>query len=183
MEKVDVKQDDRVMHFWVKPDVLLNDVYARTSFIGKSKRLEDGRSLLDEISFSHDEAYTLLNPLLSAGGSEIYLLLSRWNSKLPEGYEAYAYKPTEDVNDVEGTKDCLYLAIWGTANTIHAVKAIATQIYEALVNYVMWKWLLLKVPKEAMLYHELYQSNLIAIENAISKMSFSGIGQVKRHIY
>lgn len=177
------KGDITMFHFWYKTKNIFDDLYSRTSFIGKHRKLENGDNMLEDISFSRDEAETLFDPLLRQAMSKVYFPISVHNRELPQQYETYAYDSSTDLNEISDTRHSVYYAIKTKDGNKHLAEAVDTAIYEALINYVLWQWLLIANPQEALIYESKYNGHLSDVRSEVSKLASFGIGQVTRHIY
>lgn len=177
------KRDTTMFHFWYKTRGIFEDIYNRTSWIGSKRKDEAGVSLIDGISFSSDEAETLFDPFLRQAMSKVYFPISLYNRELPDDYETYKYSSDTDINSMLDTRDSVYYAIKTKGGNKHLAEAVDTAIYEALINYVIWQWLLIVSPQEAVIYGEKFNNHLADVRSGVSKMAGFGIGQVRRHIY
>ena len=94
-----------MVHFWYKTEDIFNDVYNRTSWIGKHRLDGEGNNMIEPISFSKDEAHTLYMPFLRDAAREVYMAISSHNNDLPRDYKTYAVDSDTDTNNINDSKN------------------------------------------------------------------------------
>ena len=92
-----------MVHFWYKTEDIFNDVYNRTSWIGKHRLDGEGNNMIEPISFSKDEAHTLYMPFLRDAAREVYMAISSHNNDLPRDYKTYAdiFSDCKGINQIK----------------------------------------------------------------------------------
>lgn len=173
-----------MVHFWYKTKDIFDEVYNRTSWIGKHRLDGEGNNMIEPISFSKDEAHTLYKPFLKGAASEVYMAISSHNNDLPRDYRTYAVDSNTDINDITDSKDSVYFAIQSDGGDLHLMEAVDTAIYEAIINYIIWKWLLISnTPEAQKVYFPLYKDAMGQMKDGVRKLACFAIGRVTRHIY
>lgn len=173
-----------MVHFWYKTEDIFNDVYNRTSWIGKHRLDGEGNNMIEPISFSKDEAHTLYMPFLRDAAREVYMAISSHNNDLPRDYKTYAVDSDTDTNNITDSKKSVYFAIQSDGGDLHLMEAVDTAIYEAIINYIIWKWLLISnTPEAQKVYFPLYKDAMEQMKDGVRKLACFAIGQVTRHIY
>lgn len=178
------KTDNNIVHFWYKTADIFEDVYNRTSWIGKHRTDNEGNNMIEPISFSRDEAHTLYMPFLRDAASEVYMAISSYNIDLPRDYKTYAVDSSTDINNITDSKHSVYFVVHSEGGDLHLMGAVDTAIYEAIINYIIWKWLLISnTPEAQKVYFPLYKDAIEQMKDGVRKLACFAIGQVTRHIY
>ena len=112
------------------------------------------------------------------------MAISSHNNDLPRDYRTYAVDSNTDINDITDSKDSVYFAIQSDGGDLHLMEAVDTAIYEAIINYIIWKWLLISnTPEAQKVYFPLYKDAMGQIKDGVRKLACFAIGRVTRHIY
>ncbi len=179
------KVEGNRVHFWYKINELFDDIYGRTSYLGASRKKDTGESLIDEISFSEDEAKTLYRPYLQNAQSEVYDDLTKYVMRTGVDATTYEYNSNTDINGVADSKGSVYYMFEMLSADLRLVGATDTAIREALINYVIWKWLEVAYPSDAQTYANGYLVSINKVKERFAKMDVAGsngvVGDIVKH--
>lgn len=179
------KVENNRVHFWYKIDELFNDIYGRTSYLGARRKKDTGESLIDEISFSEDEAKTLYKSYLQNAQSEVYDDLTKYVMRTVVDATTYEYDRDTDINGVADSEGSVYYMFEMLSADLRLVGAVDTAIREALINYVIWKWLEIAYPNEAQIYANGYLASMSKVRERFAKMDIAGsngvVGDIIKH--
>lgn len=82
-----------VLHLWYKIDMIREEIDKRTSYLGKLRRAEEAKHLLDLIQLSTDE-YDMFVPFAKAAMADIFDIL---HSYMPKREKAYWWREGRDT--------------------------------------------------------------------------------------
>ena len=133
---------------------LLNQVNKRTSYIGRSRKTQDGVHQLLDLALTSDDKSILIDMGTEASG---YVF---------ERINGYTHNQTDcHVVDNDGIKYKIYMPLWFNNN---AIQMLGSSILEALINFVMFRWFTLVYPDEAKYYADMNDANLNNITQRIN---------------
>lgn len=191
-------EQSELLHLWYKLDVLREEIEKRSSYLGKFRRTEEAKHLLDLISMTIDEEDLFLS-FAKAAMSDVFEAFEMYAPKARKGYfwrdgsdtntvvidnesaDVVYFKrgdyvlydnelyiavrdgSSEDllcnIFPIEDYRDSIHYAIsWDCdKSNISMIDPLETDVFEALVARIIYKWLCYSYPDEAQRY--LYEYN------------------------
>lgn len=140
-----------ILHFWYKLDWLREEIDKRTAYLGKMRRTEETKHLLDLINMTSDED-DMFVPFAKSSMADVWDALSKYAPKQDEAYWWNEGKTTIVINtdtnaeaiefhagDYVLLNGALYMAIADGTSEDYEGKLIPTEDYRKSIHYgILW---------------------------------------------
>lgn len=152
----------KILTFVWSHESVFESTKQESSILGMRKRDSDGKDLFEELVL--DEAYPIkFRELFMEARAEVSDALSAFTRNIPNdmGYfDEYDHSQHRDFK--------LWLEVSDDWND-NLTTSVDVKLREYIVAYIMYRWLEMKLPQEAMMYHERATSVLARTKGLLNR--------------